>query len=230
MHLLFDLDGTLTDPFVGITKCIQHALGALDREVPPADDLRWCIGPPLHHSFLTLLKTTDHQLASRALEIYRERFGRVGLFENTLYPGVVGCLQELSQERHRLSVATSKPTVFAEQIVDHFELTEYFRSVDGSELDGTRCEKASLISHVLERDGLNAEGVVMIGDRKYDMIGAAANGVLGIGVLWGYGSIEELRDAGASQCVDLPGKLPAAIKEAEQDADDQAAATVGSNP
>ena len=146
MHLLFDLDGTLTDPFLGITRCIQHALTVLDRIAPPADDLRWCIGPPLHDSFLSLLHTTDQQLASEAVEIYRERFGTVGLFENDLYPGVANCLRELSLQGHSLSVATSKPTVFARKIIDHFELTEYFRAVDGSELDGTRCNKTSSAS------------------------------------------------------------------------------------
>lgn len=215
MRILFDLDGTLTDPFTGITKCIQHALSSLGREVPPADDLRWCIGPPLHDSFLTLLDTDDGDLASKALEIYRERFGKVGLFENELYPGLEDCLREFSRSGHRLSVATSKPTVYARRIVEHFGLTGYFCVVDGSELDGTRTDKTSLIAHILERDGLDRGEVVMIGDRKYDMIGAVANEIPGLGVLWGYGSRDELRNAGASRLIEWPGDLPAVIKELE---------------
>jgi len=214
MHLFFDLDGTLTDPFVGITRCIQHALRLLDREAPPADELRWCIGPPLRSSFLSLLGTTDHRLASEALEIYRERFGKVGLFENELYPGIIDCLRALSEQGHMLSVVTSKPTLFATRIIDHFELTDHFVAIDGSELDGTRSDKSCLIAHVLERDHLDVADVIMIGDRRHDMIGAAANGVPGIGVLWGYGSIDELRGAGAAKCVKEPALLPAAVAEA----------------
>lgn len=211
MRLLFDLDGTLTNPYVGITRCLQHALKVLDADVPLAEDLRWCIGPPLHESFLTLLNTADEQLASEAVNIYRERFGTVGLFENEVYPGLVDCLHELSAQGHSLSVATSKPTVFARKITEHFGLTKYFCAVDGSELDGTRSDKVSLIAHILDRDGLNPDDVVMIGDRKHDIIGAVANGVRGIGVLWGYGSSGELRAAGACRCVEILAKLSGVI-------------------
>lgn len=212
MRVLFDLDGTLTDPFVGITSSIQHALRKLGRVAPPADGLRWCIGPPLDESFLTLLGTSDRELALEALRLYRERFGREGLFENKLIPGIVECLVELCDEGHTLSVATSKPTVFAKRIIDHFELRRFFCRVDGSELDGTRCNKASLIEYVLERDRLKPAEVVMIGDREHDMIGASANEVRGIGVLWGYGSEDELQSSGACQCVELPNQLPAVIR------------------
>lgn len=216
MRLLFDLDGTLTDPFVGITSCIQYALNALGREEPPANNLRWCIGPPLHESFLSLLKSSDDQLASEALSFYRERFGKVGLFENEIYPGIEACLQGLSKNGYSLSIATSKPTVFAQRIVEHFELANYFCAVDGSELDGTHSDKGSLIHHILERDKLCPSDVIMIGDRKHDMIGAARNSVPGIGVLWGYGSIEELRISGACQCVDSPDNLTNAILRTAQ--------------
>lgn len=217
MRLLLDLDGTLTDPLVGITSSIQHALSALDVDVPPASDLRWCIGPPLHESFKALLDTTEDEPAFEALRIYRERFGTVGLFENKIYPDVEHCLETLSREGHCLSVATSKPTVFAERIVEHFELAEHFIAVDGSELDGTRCDKAALISHILVRDNLVPDEVIMIGDRKHDMIGAAANGVPGIGVLWGYGAEDELQEAGASRCVAHPSQLPAAVEQAARE-------------
>lgn len=208
MRLLFDLDGTLTDPFVGITKCIQHALTELDQIVPPADDLGWCIGPPLQESFLKLLDTENVQLATQAVELYRERFSSVGLFENEIYPGIADCLQTLSRRGHTFSVATSKPTVFARKIIDHFELTNFFCAIDGSELDGTRGDKTSLIAHILDRDQLLPGEVIMIGDRKHDMIGATNNLVRGIGVLWGYGSSEELMTAGASVCARAPGELP----------------------
>jgi phosphoglycolate phosphatase len=215
MRILFDLDGTLTDSFVGITNCIRHALKTLDHDAPPAEDLGWCIGPPLQESFLSLLSTTDEQLASKAVGYYRERFGTIGLFENEVYPGVVSGLQELTRGGHTLSVATSKPRVYARRIVEHFDLMGYFCAVDGSELDGSHGDKAALIGHVLERDRLDPGKVVMIGDRKHDMMGAAENHVCGIGVLWGYGSIDELRAAGAYLCIDAPNKLSDAVERAE---------------
>lgn len=211
MRLLFDLDGTLTDPFVGITKCIQHALTELDQIVPPADDLGWCIGPPLQESFFKLLNTENVQLATQAVELYRERFSRVGLFENEIYPGIADCLQTLSRQGHTFSVATSKPTVFARKIIDHFELSDFFREVDGSELDGTHGDKTSLIAHILKREQLDSREVIMIGDRKHDMIGALNNRLRGIGVLWGYGSREELENSGASQTINNPAELPRTI-------------------
>lgn len=216
MRLLFDLDGTLTDPFVGITNCIRHALIELKQEAPPAEDLRWCIGPPLHKSFLTLMNKSDDKLASRALQLYRERFGTVGLFENELYPGIIDCLQTLSRQGHTLSVATSKPTVFASRIIEHFELKQFFHAIDGSELDGTSGDKTRLIAHILERDQLHPNEVLMIGDRKHDMIGAANNKARGLGALWGYGSKEELKSAGASKLVASPGHLPEAIATISQ--------------
>lgn len=216
MRLLFDLDGTLTDSFVGITNCIQHALRTLGRNSPSANDLRWCIGPPLHASFLTLLETSDEQLADEAVEVYRDRFGTVGLFENEVYPGIPESLDALSQQGHVLSVATSKPTKFAVRIIEHFGLASHFCSVDGSQLNGIHTDKGRLIAHILNRDRIHSNSVLMIGDRKHDVIGAAENRVTAIGALWGNGSLEELRTAGARICVDAPRNLPGAIVEAEQ--------------
>ena len=215
MHLLFDLDGTLTDPFTGITRCIQHALGELGRPVPPAEELKWCIGPPLKESLATLLGPEHAHLAGEALDKYRERFGVVGLLENETYPEIRGMLSELRRRGHPLHVATSKPTVFARRIVDHFALAEFFSSVEGSELDGARCDKTSLIAHVLQQQGIAPMNAVMIGDREHDVIGARANGVAAVGVLWGYGSRDELNAAGAFMCVATPGDLPAAIESVE---------------
>jgi phosphoglycolate phosphatase len=212
MHLLFDLDGTLTDPFPGITKCIQYALVAMGRPEPAAESLRWCIGPPLKKSFESLLGPADEHLAEVAVAKYRERFGSVGLFENNLYPAIAETLDQLKQSGHSLSVATSKPTVFAERIIAHFGLGKYFRSINGSELDGTRSDKTTLIAYILKRDDIGPKDTIMIGDRKHDMIGARQNGVAGIGVGWGYGTMEELAEAGAYACVATPAELLGAIR------------------
>jgi len=212
MNLLFDLDGTLTDPFEGITKCIAHALVKLGRPAPPHESLRWCIGPPLKNSLAKLLASDDDQLAEKALAIYRERFGSVGLFENEVYkdiPEVLGVLKEMG---HTLYVATSKPAVYAERIVNHFGLRGYFRDIYGSELDGTRTDKTSLISHILQKESISSNGTFMIGDRKHDMIAAKANGVSGLGVLWGYGTREELEASGAYACIMQPRELVSTLK------------------
>jgi phosphoglycolate phosphatase len=141
MNLLFDLDGTLTDPFTGITKCISYALNMLDRKLPPGESLRWCIGPPLKDSFAKLLASDDDALTERAVAFYRERFGTVGLFENEVYDGIPEVLEALQKNGHTLYVATSKPVVYAKRIIDHFGLHRYFKWIFGSELDGTRSDK-----------------------------------------------------------------------------------------
>jgi phosphoglycolate phosphatase len=198
--LFFDLDGTLTDPKPGITGSIQYALAKLGREVPSQDDLAWCIGPPLRASFVTLLGGEEH--ADRGVELYRERFGDVGLFENSVYPEIEGVLGKLSQAGFRMFVATSKPHVFARRIVDHFGLAQHFQHVFGSELDGTRVHKADLIAYALQQTGADPSHSLMIGDRSHDVLGAKANGIDAIGVTYGYGSREELIAAGARQlCV-----------------------------
>jgi phosphoglycolate phosphatase len=212
MHLLFDLDGTLTDPFVGITTCIRFALTALGRPAPPADELRWCIGPPLKQSLATLLGAGHAHLADEALAKYRERFGSVGLFENTLYPAVPGVLEALKADGHLLRVATSKPRIYATRIVEHFGLLPFFESVEGSELDGRHVDKGPLIAHILETHGLAPGDVLMIGDREHDVAGARANGVAAIGVLWGYGSRAELEGAGAIACAATPDDLLALVR------------------
>ncbi|MAS92122.1 MAG: HAD family hydrolase [Verrucomicrobiales bacterium] len=211
MHLLFDLDGTLTNPFLGITNCISYALEKLGRTSPPAESLRWCIGPPLKESFFKLLDTDDPELADEGVAYYRDRFGSVGLFENEIFPEIPECLAILQDKGFTMSVATSKPEVFAKQIIEHFDLSQFFRSVDGAELDGTRTQKPILLSHIIERDRLDPTNTVMIGDRKHDVEGAIANGVYPISVLWGFGSFEELEEAGAKAIVDSPLKLTETI-------------------
>ncbi len=150
MNLLFDLDGTLTNPFQGITKCISYALEKMGNPSPPREELIWCIGPPLKYSFAKLLRTDNKDLVEKALAFYRERFGTVGLFENEVYEGIPEALETLQAKGHRLYLATSKPRVYAERIMDHFGLTRYFNHIYGAELDGTRNDKTSLISYILQ--------------------------------------------------------------------------------
>jgi phosphoglycolate phosphatase len=200
--LFFDLDGTLTDPKPGITGSIQYALRKLDRPVPSQDELAWCIGPPLRASFVTLLGGEEH--ADRAVELYRERFSDVGLFENSVYPEIEGVLAKLSQSGFRMFVATSKPHLFARRIIDHFRLNSYFEHVFGSELDGTRVHKADLLGFALERTGAIPSHSLMIGDHSHDVLGAKANGIDAIGVTYGYGSHEELIAAGAQHLCASP--------------------------
>ncbi|OGR15395.1 MAG: HAD family hydrolase [Desulfobacterales bacterium RIFOXYA12_FULL_46_15] len=215
MNLLFDLDGTLTNPFQGITNCISYALERMGRPSPPGEELIWCIGPPLKNSFAKLLATDDMALAEKALAFYRERFGSVGLFENEVYDGIPEALETLKAKGHALYLSTAKPRVYAERIMDHFGLTRYFKHLHGAELDGTRNDKTSLISHILKTESIPVSETVMIGDRKYDMIGAKENDICGFGVLWGYGTKDELEISGASAFIKTPYNLAAAfnIKE-----------------
>lgn len=215
MRILFDLDGTLTDSFPGITNCIRYALEGLGREAPVAEELRWCIGPNLNESFLKLLDTEDRALGAEAMAFYRERYRAKGLFENEVYEGIVPALKVLKEAGHELSVATAKPEVFAVQIIEHFGLSGYFSHVDGSQLDGTRIDKVELIRYVMERDGIKGEEAVMVGDREYDVIGGLQNGLATVGVLWGYGSREELQAAGAGMVIESPTEIARAIGEVE---------------
>lgn len=207
MNLLFDLDGTLTNPFFGITKCILYALEMLGVQLPPQESLRWCIGPPLRESFATLLSSDDKALAEKALSFYRERFSSVGLFENEVYRGISEVLENLHENGHTLYVATSKPTVYAKRIIDHFRLNSYFKGIYGSELDGTRSDKTSLISYILQKELIATSETSMIGDREHDIIGAKENGISGFGVLWGYGTKDELKAAGADAFIVTPRDL-----------------------
>lgn len=200
--IFFDLDGTLTDPKPGITRSIQYALERLEHPVIPSEDeLTWCIGPPLRASFVRML---GDDVADRAVTLYRERFGDVGLYENGVYDGIEDTLTALRASGHRLFVATSKAHVFADRIIDHFGLRPYFERVFGAELDGTRVEKTHLLDYALKQVAVDPARTVMIGDRSHDMIGARANGMAGIGVLYGYGTRAELIEAGARQLCATP--------------------------
>jgi phosphoglycolate phosphatase len=212
--ILFDLDGTLTDPREGITKCIAHALERLGREPPPLDDLTFAIGPPLRASLAKLLGTGSRAEVERALAHYRERFADVGLYENAPYEGIAQALAALRAQGLPLYVATSKPRVYAERIVRHFTLDAHFEAVHGCELDGTREDKRELLAYLFPSHGLAPERTVMIGDRGVDMVAARHHGARALGVTWGYGSRTELLEAGAQGLVDAPGELAAAIAAA----------------
>jgi phosphoglycolate phosphatase len=196
LTLLFDLDGTLTDSRPGIISGMQHAMAALGLEVPPEHALLRFIGPPTQDAFRELLSSSDPELNSRAIAIYRERYAKQGLFENSVYPGVHEGLSALSEAGATLYVVTSKPEVFAHRIIDHFELRPFFKRVFGSELSGERSNKGDLIAHVLTHEGLTNQAW-MIGDRLHDVRGAKLNALRSAGVLWGYGSRTELAEAGA---------------------------------
>ena len=204
--IYFDLDGTLTNPKPGITLSIQYALQKLDHPtMPTEDELTWCIGPPLRASFVRLLGAETS--ADLAVSYYRERFSDVGLYENGVYDGIGDVLTSLRASGHRLFVATSKPHVFAERIIDHFGLRNHFERVFGSELDGTRVDKSHLLEYALKQALVDPAKTLMIGDRSHDMIGAKSNGRKGIGVLYGYGSRDELLQAGANHVCATPGAI-----------------------
>lgn len=204
--ILFDLDGTLTDPKIGITTCIQYAIAQLGMEPPATDELLWCIGPPLSASFAKLLDTEVKALINQAISLYRDRFSTIGLFENELYPEIPEVIVSMRAEGYQTYVATSKPYIYAKRIIEHFQLSALFDGIYGSELDGTRSMKGELIRHVLQTENLDAKATVMIGDRCHDVIGAKQNQVFVIGVTYGYGSIEELKKHGADVIAHSPDR------------------------
>ncbi len=195
LNILFDLDGTLTDPSEGITGCIEYALNRLNVPCPPREQLKKYIGPPLWQAFAELLNTTDKAEAENGVCIYRERFSTIGLFENTLYEGITDALEAITAAGHTLFICTSKPKVFADKIADRFGLSPFFKQIYGSELDGKHVEKDMLIAHLLNTEGLDTGKTVMIGDRIYDIKGALANGIKGYGVTYGFGEREEFDGA-----------------------------------
>jgi phosphoglycolate phosphatase len=206
--LLFDLDGTLTDPKAGILGCIRYTLGSLGWSVlPEEEEIFWCIGPPLRHSFGKLLNTDSDEEIERAVSIYRKQYDRLGKFENVVFEGVPETLRSFQQEEFRLFVATSKPQVFADQIIDHFSLRPFFVRVYGIDFEGILDEKSKLIAHLLKEENLQSSDCIMVGDRKHDVIAAKNNGLDSCGVTWGYGSVEELKSAGATWICDEPSQL-----------------------
>ena len=207
--VFFDLDGTLTDPKPGITRCVQYALDRLGHAVPHVDELTWCIGPPLQQSFHRLVGESH---AAAALDLYRQRFSDVGLYENTVYPQVHESLRALADAGIRLHVASSKPQVYVDRILDHFDLRACFDQVFGSELDGTRADKTELLRYALAKTRADPATATMVGDREHDAIGAFRNGLGFVGVLYGYGSAQELKCVGAMRFVRTPSELATELR------------------
>lgn len=191
--ILFDLDGTLTDPFLGITRSVAYSLKSFGIEVDDLETLKPFIGPPLDVSFREYYHMDEAQ-SWKAVEKYREYFSKKGLFENKVYEGMEGFLQSLLNMDMKLYVCTSKPEVFAKEILDHFSLTPYFTGIYGATLDGSLKNKGDVIAHCIKQEQLNIQDCMMIGDRQHDIVGAHQNQIPCIGVLYGYGSLEEFQE------------------------------------
>ncbi len=208
--ILFDLDGTLTDPKVGITTCVQYALEHFGIHEPDNTKLESFIGPPLQDSFMKFYQM-EKETAKKAVEKYRERFSTVGLYENEVYEGIPNLLRELKATGCCLAVASSKPTVFVERILQHFEIADCFDIVVGSELNGARVEKAEVVAEALrrleEKNPIDRATVVMVGDRCFDIQGAKENGIDSIGVAYGYATEGELEESGATFVVQTVEEL-----------------------
>ena len=195
-NILIDLDGTLTDPKVGITTSARYGLAKVGHPIPDSENIDWIIGPPLKASLAKLLNVEANDLlAEQALLGYRERFAVTGLFENHVFDDVAQTLQALKSKGYRLFLATAKPEVYARQILDHFDLLKYFDYPYGSELNGERTNKGELITYILEKEKLNPEECLMVGDREHDIFGARKNAIETIAVEYGYGSKQELDEA-----------------------------------
>lgn len=204
-YLLLDLDGTITDSETGITRCVEYALNHFGIQVDDLRELSPFIGPPLLDSFKDFYNFTDEQ-AAIAVEKYRERYEKKGILENKLYPGIGEFLAEARQKDKIVILATSKPEIFAKRILDYFELSNYFSFVAGSGLDGSLHTKTDVIDYILQSNKItDLSSVVMIGDRKHDIIGAKNVGIDSVGVLYGFGDYKELSEAGADYIVeDIP--------------------------
>jgi phosphoglycolate phosphatase len=202
--LFFDLDGTLTDPKEGITRCINYALVSLGKGQIDEEELQKYIGPPLRSSFQKLLCSNDISLIEKAIELYRDRFSDKGIFENKLYPGIPELLANLCDESLRLYVATSKPKVYADRIIEHFQLTRYFQYIYGSGLDGSLQDKVKLLEFIMNQTKLIRGETAMVGDRKEDIISGKLNGIRTIGVIYGYGSKNEIAEANPDYICNSP--------------------------
>lgn len=207
--LLFDLDGTLTDNYLGIARSIVYALDRLGIEAPDAAVLRRCVGPPLRASFAALLDTDDADTIEQAIALYRERFADVGWRENVVYDGIPEALAALAARDRPMYLCTSKPEVYARRIVALFGFHDHLRGVYGADLAGRYDDKATLLAHLASQERIVPAHAIMIGDRHHDVRAARTNGAHAIGVLWGYGTAEELAEADAQ--VRTPAELVLAL-------------------
>ncbi|MFO1308744.1 MAG: HAD hydrolase-like protein [Burkholderiales bacterium] len=207
--LLFDLDGTLTDNYLGIARSIRYALERLGADEPDEATLRRCVGPPLRVSFAALLDTDDAATIERAIALYRERFADLGWRENLVYEGIPEAMTALAATSRPIYLCTSKPEIYARRIVQLFGLSEFLRGVYGADLAGRLDDKVALLAHLAAAERLDASRATMVGDRSHDVRAARMNGARAVGVLWGYGSAEEL--AGADAIVGSPAELVAVL-------------------
>lgn len=208
-HILWDLDGTLTDPKKGIFRCIQYALEHAGLPVPEERDLLSLMGPPIQHSFSKLAPKATEAEVWQLIAKFRERYAEIGLFENEVYAGIPELLSSLNKKKY---VATSKAQVFAEKVLAHFKLTPHFTRVYGSELNGERSDKGELIRLLLEREKIHPSDAVIVGDTKFDVLGAKKAGIASIGITWGYGSRKDLEAAGADHIISSPEALLAVLQ------------------
>lgn len=203
-HILFDLDGTLTDSGEGIMNCAKLALEHYGLPIPSEAELRTFVGPPLHESFIRFGVPAEE--AENAIKIYRSRYLTVGKFENFPYPGIPEMLGALKEAGHKLYVATSKPENTSVEILEHFGLAQYFDLICGASMDLSRNSKADVIAYLLDKTG-HVENTVMVGDTAFDVIGAKAHGIATIGVAWGYGKVEDMENAGSAAIVHTAQEL-----------------------
>ena len=208
--IFFDLDGTLTDAGPGIKACINYALDKMNFKKLGMDS-DWVVGPSLWDTFIKL--GIPEENLNAAVNLYRERYNVKGYLENSVYVGIPGQLAMLLEMGYVLSLATSKPTVSASAILEYFDLTRYFSYEFGSNLDGSLSDKSILLKHALAMTGFEPNNALMIGDRQYDIIGAKSNLIKSVGVSYGYGSTNELREAGADLLVEKPAELAKAVQK-----------------
>lgn len=204
--ILYDLDGTLTDPKVGITKSIEYALAHFGIYVENLNELTKFIGPPLRDTFREHYSFSDSDVKV-AVDKFQEYFAEQGLYENIIYDGIAEMLRAQYEDGRKIVLATSKPQVFAHKVLEQFEIDKYFELIVGSELSGERSDKAEVIKYAVDTLAINPRDAIMIGDRKYDVIGSRAHGIDSIGVLYGYSSKGELREAGANYIVETVEEL-----------------------
>jgi phosphoglycolate phosphatase len=209
-HFFWDLDGTLTESAPGIINCVRYALESFGIHEEDDDKLRLFVGPPLMYSF-SHFYGFDEEKSRQAMNKYRERFGVKGLYENSVYDGIHETLTALKNDGKKLYIATAKPEIYMFKIIRHFDLEKYFDFAGGSDLEETRSEKHKVIDYVIEHENLEEERksgkILMIGDRKHDLIGAHKCGIKCCGCLWGYGGLEELKEYKADYIIEKPQDL-----------------------
>ena len=207
--ILFDLDGTLTDSGEGIINCVVFALEHFGLPIPPKAELRNVVGPPLHDSLARY--GVPKQKLDEGVTVFRSRYNPIGIYENVPYPGIREALEELKQSGYKLCVATSKPEEMSVTILEKFDLAKYFHRICGASIDSSRSTKDAVIAYLLESSGAK-EDMVMVGDTKYDILGAKAHGIPAIGVGWGYGDTAEMKQAGAVGIADSMEQLLGLIR------------------